>query len=349
MTRKFILLFSAIVAFLVALFAGAGIYFWVMNSKSEIVVPISVQDIKTGHAITEEDITTVKINPNAATSAIVYNINDLVGNYCLRNMGPNEYFYKNWISPSYARKLTERMRYTAVIASTDQMRSVNGEIKEDDFVKITIITSDDGANNNLNDPNTLTTNTPVKLIEPPELSAVRVLGIYDGSGIDINEKKALVFNPDGSIDPNASIPQGSFIIFDCTDIQRALIIQAEHMGIIQLVLLPEADQQAERIKWGLAEPEDDEDQYLGGKIDVGIDYSEPQGGNTPTPGSEDDLNSQEARRNELVNMQNEKQREIIAQAAEQQGVVLDDVELSNTTGSVSVEGKLPEEQPNQQG
>lgn len=348
MTRKSILMFSAIVAFLVAMFAGSGIYFWVMNSKSEIIVPISVKDIKTGHAITEEDITVVKINPNAASSAIVYDINQLVGNYCLRPMGANEYFYRNWISPSYARRLSERLRYSAVPASTDQLRSVNGEIKEDDFVKITIITSDETANSNLNDPNGLGTNT-VKLIEPPELSAVRVLGIYDSGGIDINAKKDLLVNPDGSVDPNANLPQGSFIIFDCTDIQRALIIQAENMGKIQLVILPEADQQKERIKWGLAEDTEDDKEYQAGSIDVGIDYTENDNKKEAEVGSPEDLAQQKERENELIDMKNAENQAKIDQAAKEQGVVLDDVELSNTAGTLTNEGKLPEEQPNQQG
>lgn len=348
MTRKNILFMSAIAAFIVAFLAGAGVYFWVMNNNSEIVVPVSANSIQKGHAITESDIITVKINPNAAAGSIIYNTSQLIGNYSLRDMGPSEYFYSNWISTSYTRRLAERLRYSAVPASTNQIQSVNGEIKEDDFVKITIIVGDTDATTNINDPSSLGTGT-VKLIEPPELSAVRVLGIYDSSGIDINEKKDLIVNPDGSVDPNSSLPQGSFIVFDCTDIQRALIIQAEHMGNIQLVILPEAEQQEERIKWGLVEPEEDSEDNFAGAIDVGIDYSEDEAADTPAVGSEEDLAAQEARRNELISDKKAENDEIIRQAAEEQGVVLDDVDISNVSGSVSDTGAVPEQPPSQQG
>lgn len=346
MTRKSVFFFSAIAAFIVSILSGAGIYFWVMNSKSEIVVPISANEIKESRMITENDIMTVKINPNAASNSIVYNAKDLVGKYSLRNMGANEYFYRNWISPDYARRLAERVRYCAVPAPTTQLLSVNGEIKEDDFVRITIITGNEGANVNENYTSGIG-QTSVKLIEPPELSAVRVLGIYDGSGIDINAKRELITNADGSVDPNSSLPQGSFIIFDCTDIQRALILQAQNSGTLQLIILPEADQKAERIKWGLVQ-DDEEDKYGAGSIDVGIDYSKPANAEA-TPGSAEDAAQQEARRQELINAENAKTSDIIQQAAEQQGIPLNDVDLSNTAGSLNNEGSIPKEKPNQQG
>ena len=345
MTRKSVLFISAIIAFIVSFLSGCGIYFWVMNSKSEIIVPISTRDIKEAHMITEEDVTTVKINPNAASNTIVYNVKDLVGKYTLRPIGPNEYFYRTWISPDYAKRLAERVRYCAVPAPTSQLQSVNGEIKEDDFVRITIITGNEGASVNENSATGLG-QTGVKLIEPPELSAVRVLGIYDGSGIDINAKKDLIVGADGTVDPNSSLPQGSFVIFDCTDIQRALILQAQNSGTLQLIILPEKDQQAERVKWGLVEAEEDDN--TAGDIDVGIDYSQPAD-NHATPGSQEDAAQQEARRQELIDAENAKTKDIIKQAAEQQGVPLNDIDLSNTAGNINNEGEVPKEQPEQQG
>lgn len=312
MKKKTALQFVAMLAIAGAFLSAGGVYLWVMQSKQEIVVPVVAQDVKRGTKILETDVATVKINPNALTPQMVSNPLNVIGNYSLRDIKSGEYFYANWISTSFAKRLAERVVYCAVPAPTSQILSVNGEIKENDFVMITIITSTDASSVNLTNVDGVPA-AKTKLIEPPELSAVRVLGIYDGSGIDINEKKDLLKAPDDSVDPNTQLPQGSFIVFDCNEIQRAMILQAQYSGAMQIIILPEEEQQQHRIAWGLVEPEEGEDYPVS---------------NVPSS-SQMTPEEIEERRQQLIDVSDQEVKTNIDAAAKEQGIELTPTEQAD--------------------
>lgn len=262
MKRKSVFMIGSLVAAIISIFTALGSYYLITSTKKTIMVPVvKTADggkISKGDKIT--DIGYVEVNPSILNvEDIVLDPNDLIGNYALRDMNPNEFFYSKWVSTDYYKRLAERAVYGAVPAPTSQITSVNGEVKENDFVMLSIITGGD-QDQKVYDGDITSDQLPtgsVNLIEPAELSAVRVLGVYSGSGIDINDIRDTVVQANGSVSPDSSLAQPSFIVFDANAVQRAMILQAQHSGTIQLTILPEAVQEQYRQEWGLDKTEED--------------------------------------------------------------------------------------------
>lgn len=317
MKRKTVLQLMFLISVCISVFLAMGIYLWVMNNKQEIVLPVSARPITKNSRMLKGDVTFVKVNPNVMSPKMISSEFDIIGNYSLRDMNAGEYFYADWISASIARRLADRVVYGAVPISTNQLLSVNGEVRADDFVMVTIITSAEG--------DALITNVAgvptkkVRLIEPPELSALRVLGIVDASGQDINYKKQNLQAPNGTIDSGSSLPQGSILIFDCNEIQRAMLLQASYSGLLQVIILPEAEQQAHRLAWGLTGELEDEEEV----VSVAPQLTPEQ---------------LEERRKQLQDVSDAEVAAEVQKAADEQGVELTPVEISDdVTGNTSDE------------
>lgn len=233
--------------------AGVGMLFFVSNivliHKSQtalIQVPVLKNDLSSGDMITANDLAYVNVHPNMAISdSLITNANDLIGNYISRDTSKMEYLYGDHITTEKYERIADKVINTALPIPITQLTSVNGEIRENDFVLISIVvggTSDEAFSGDI-----ATAELPaVQIIEPPALSAVRVLSIVDSNGQDIDLQKQALQNQNGQISLEESLPQGTMLILDVDARQRALLLQGTSVGKLQLSILPESQQEVYR-------------------------------------------------------------------------------------------------------
>lgn len=243
--RKEMRLIGSFLALGVAAVTATGTILVSTRSNTALVkVPVASTSIGEGDRITSNSITYVNIHPNAITDKLITNPNDLINNYVLRNTSAGEYFYADYITTNIKERLADKVVYTAVPVPVNQQIAVNTEIKEDDFVFISIIAGSSS------DDEYYTTDIPtVQILEPDQLSAVRVLAVLDSSGHSVTDKKEALEDSSGNISLDESLPQASMLVLDCNGIQRALLLQAMNVGKIQISILPEKLQEEYRQKW----------------------------------------------------------------------------------------------------
>lgn len=254
MSRKSILITSAIGSLLLGISATAGVYAVASASNTVVEVPIVASDkIITGSKILAEDLTTIQVHPNSITPNMVTSANSIVGTYALKDMSKGEYLYSNWLSTDYYKRIADKAQYTAIPVPVSQFTSVNGEIKEDDFVMFSVIM---GAQEGEYASDVTSDQLPeekITILEPPQLSAVRILGVVDGTGLSTTYKNDALKKPNGQVDAEESLSFPSMLIVDVNDVQRTILLQAMNAGKIQAVILPEAEQQLQREKFGLVQ------------------------------------------------------------------------------------------------
>ena len=177
----------------------------------------------------------------------------LVGTYTLKDISESEYFYSNWISTDYYRRIADKAQYTAIPVPVSQFTSVNGEIKEDDFVMFSVIMGAEDGEYASDVTSSQLPEDKITILEPPQLSAVRVLGVIDSSGLPVSELRDSMIQPNGKVNLDSSLPQPTMLIVDVNDVQRTFLLQAMNAGKIQAVILPEEEQQMHREAFGLVQ------------------------------------------------------------------------------------------------
>ena len=195
-------------------------------------------------------------NTTSATGKASTDPNVLVGRYVIRDYYAGEHFWDFNILDDYPKTLSERVRYSAVPVPVSLITSVNADIQEDDFVKVSIIVKKDEDDLNRYETTDVTGKLPdsgVTIIEAEELQAVRVVGFYDSAGADITAtKRANNMSKDKASYQNIT---PSFIVFDANPIQQALLLQGVYGGSIQLIIIPEEQQIEKKREWGLIDSE----------------------------------------------------------------------------------------------
>lgn len=254
-------------AIVVAIIAGiiGGFIVWMLLSaaKQEIYVPIVAETagqgkgkLEKGDIIDVSDLDSTSVGRYGLSENIVTDPNVLVGRYVNRDYQAGEYFWNFNILDDYPKTLAERVRYSAVPVPINLITSVNADIQEDDFVKVSIIESKDEKDTNTYETTDITGKLPdsgVTIIEAEELQAVRVVGFYDSAGADITAvKRSNNMSKDKSTYQNIN---PSFIVFDANPIQQALLLQGVYGGKIQLIIIPEEQQLEKKREWGLIDDE----------------------------------------------------------------------------------------------
>ena len=252
MSRKSKFLTLSACSVVVAVCSSLGLYLYAESSKVLVSVPVVVsKEIKAGSKILAEDIGTINVHPSAITPNMVTSPESLIGTYSLKDISQNEYFYSNWISTDYYRRIADKAQYTAIPVPVTQFTSVNGEIKEDDFVMFSIIMGGEDGDYASDVTSNQLPEEKITILEPPQLSAVRVLGVIDSSGLSVSDLRDSMVQPNGKVDLESTLPQPTMLIVDVNDVQRTFLLQAMNAGKIQAVILPEAEQQIQREEFGL--------------------------------------------------------------------------------------------------
>lgn len=263
-TNKSITYFKAAIIFsiIVGVVVGATLWIVVQSVKQEILVPVVSANATNGKGYIKErkpieisdldaqPVSRYNLQPNIVTDPSV-----LIGKYVSREYNAGEYFWSFNIIDDYPKRLSERIRYGAIAVPTTLIDSCNAEIMEDDFVKLDVIVTKDEDDQNdyeTTDINGKLPDSGVTIIEAEELSAVRVVGFCDSDGFDITADKWNNIMAGGEKDSMTSISP-SFIIFDGDPIQQALILQGMYGGKIKIIIVPEEQQEAKRLEWGLVD------------------------------------------------------------------------------------------------
>lgn len=239
-----------------------------MKAQHETVLVPIVNTQGTGVSanskILANDIEYVKVNPNAIQGAMLTNGESIIGNYALQDMKPGEYIYGDWVTPDVEKSLKEKARYGAITLPVDMKLAVNSEIKENDFVQLIIVTGvekDSSGNAKVYSGDMTTDDLPSnnsQTIMPPELEAVRVLGVVDNSGLDVNDKREALKGANGQVALDATLPQACMLILDCDTTQATYLLQGMHSGVVHVKILPEETQNYWRDKWGLNDSTDEQ-------------------------------------------------------------------------------------------
>ena len=232
-------------------------YFAIENTKKTISVPITKQKIRTGSMITPDKVAKTQISRIGLTDNLLRYTEDVVGKYALRDYGEHEYFFSTGLTDDYVRTVKEKARFGAIAVPISNMTSVNGEIKENDFIKIigVVKNEDEGGSQRIQLANGEFLSEPkVKTYNTVELSAVRVLGIYDSAGKSTEMYKEDVLKAEKeskeALD-GATAKAPSMLVLDVLPIQQSLLIQLSNSGTLQVVILPERVQMERRKEWGL--------------------------------------------------------------------------------------------------
>ncbi len=234
------------------------------QNKTVLVPIVSTQGtgVSANSKILANDLEYVKVNPNAIQGAMLTNGESIVGNYALQDMKPGEYIYGDWVTPDVEKSLKEKARYGAITLPVDMKLAVNSEIKENDFVQLIIVTGvekDSAGNAKVYSGDMTTDDLPSnnsQTIMPPQLQAVRVLGVIDNTGLDINDKRDAMKGANGQVSLDATLPQACMLILDCDTVQSTYLLQGMHSGVVHVKILPEETQNYWRDKWGLNEDSD---------------------------------------------------------------------------------------------
>lgn len=251
MTKKTKFQILSVCSLLVSALSMGGVYLYAQAGNVQVTVPVVAKDIVEGSKILPEDITTIQVHPSAITPNMMTSAENIIGTYSLKDMSVGEYLYSNWLSTDYYKRIADKAQYTAIPVPVSQFTSVNGEIKENDFVMFSIIMGAEEGEYASDVTSNQLPEKKVTILEPPQLSAVRVLGVVDGSGLSVDELRKSIIQPNGKVPLDGELPQPTMLIVDVNDIQRTFLLQAMNAGKIQAVILPEAEQQIQREKFGL--------------------------------------------------------------------------------------------------
>ena len=242
--------FAMIGSMVVALSATVLMTLIIKESKEQIMVPITTADIVEGEKLKPDKITEVPIGKHNLPENMITNIKDLNGKYATRAYGPNEYLFASALTENYMKKLQEKAKYGAVAISVDLVQAANADIAENDFVRVLIVTKDDGSTVNTTAGTTVPDGNTA-IIYSEELSAVRVLGVYDASSGSVEPKKDSNRENEKELEADIQNVTPKMIVFDALPIQQALLVQAEYSGKIHIVVHPKEVQDTYRKVWGL--------------------------------------------------------------------------------------------------
>ena len=244
---------------LIAVSCGACTFLYVQASKNTVQVPVVTKEVKEGEKFEFHKNYELSEVPNIGLSpTLVKKAEEIEGVYALRKFNVDEYIFSDSVATEFKRRLPDRIRYGGVAVNISLLTSGGAEIKPDDFVRgsIVILDKDKEAVGDISSNNLPTTDTAIVVAK--ELGAIRVLGIYDGSGKSVS---AIYDQNDATLSAGASesdkqtlSPQ--YIIFDATKKQEALLLQANYSGKLHLTLLPEEEQEAYRKQWGISMDEE---------------------------------------------------------------------------------------------
>ena len=232
---------------LIAVSCGACTFLYVQASKNTVQVPVVTKEVKEGERFEFHKNYELSEVPNIGLSpTLVKKAEEIEGVYALRKFNVDEYIFSDSVATEFKRRLPDRIRYGGVAVNISLLTSGGAEIKPDDFVRgsIVILDKDKEAVGDISSNNLPTTDTAIVVAK--ELGAIRVLGVYDGSGKSVS---AIYDQNDATLSAGASesdkqtlSPQ--YIIFDATKKQEALLLQANYSGKLHLTLLPEEEQEA---------------------------------------------------------------------------------------------------------
>lgn len=237
-------------------------YTLIENSLDTVKVPVANPAspdglLHKGDTVLAEDITLMQVGAFNFPSNIITDPEQVMDKYVTREMQAGEFFYSHILTEDYQKTLSEKVRYGAVPVPIDLISSVNADIQEDDFVMVKIIMGAQDKNDDTNYGNVnLDGKLPdsgITIIDDKALAAVRVVGFYEGTGSDITKKKLSNYNAATEAEQQALSPR--MIVFDANPIQQALLIQGAYGGQIQLVILPEEEQNKYKREWGLIDAE----------------------------------------------------------------------------------------------
>ena len=244
---------------LIAVSCGACTFLYVQASKNTVQVPVVTKEVKEGEKFEFHKNYELSEVPNIGLSpTLVKKAEEIEGVYALRKFNVDEYIFSDSVATEFKRRLPDRIRYGGVAVNISLLTSGGAELKPDDFVRgsIVILDKDKEAVGDISSNNLPTTDTAIVVAK--ELGAIRVLGIYDGSGKSVS---AIYDQNDATLSAGASesdkqtlSPQ--YIIFDATKKQEALLLQANYSGKLHLTLLPEEEQEAYRKQWGISMDEE---------------------------------------------------------------------------------------------
>ena len=240
---------------LIAVSCGACTFLYVQASKNTVQVPVVTKEVKEGEKFEFHKNYELSEVPNIGLSpTLVKKAEEIEGVYALRKFNVDEYIFSDSVATEFKRRLPDRIRYGGVAVNISLLTSGGAELKPDDFVRgsIVILDKDKEAVGDISSSNLPTTDTAIVVAK--ELGAIRVLGIYDGSGKSVS---AIYDQNDATLSAGASESEKQtlspqYIIFDATKKQEALLLQANYSGKLHLTLLPEEEQEAYRKQWGIS-------------------------------------------------------------------------------------------------
>lgn len=240
----------SLIVIIITIALGVLLYTMTKESLKTTDVIITNKPIKQGKMITEGDISTISVGKQGLSSNIAITKSSVVGKYAMRDMMPNEYIFSTSLTDDYMKRLSEKAKYGAIAIPIDNIQAVTGDIRPDDFVGAYISVNLD-KNNEQEQPEAaqgsdILPNADTALIYSKELTAIRVLGLYDQAGIEAG-KGAYKVDSEGNTEVNTP----SMIVFDAMPTQRTLLIQAIDNGTVRLIIHPEYIQREYRRAWGL--------------------------------------------------------------------------------------------------
>ena len=245
-----------IVSVLAAISCAAATFAYVQQSKNTVQVPIITSEVNEGEKFEYKKNYLLAEVPNMGlTPTLVKKAEEVEGTYALRRFNVDEYIFSDSVAKEYKRRLPDRIRYGGVAVNISLLTSGGAELKPDDFVRGSIIIKDkdNEAVGDISSENLPSTETAIVVAK--ELGALRVLGIYDGSGKSVSsiydQNDRVLESGASETDKQALSPQ--YVIFDATKKQEALLLQANYSGRLHLTILPEEEQEAYRRQWGISE------------------------------------------------------------------------------------------------
>lgn len=222
-----------------ALVAGVILFVFVKNARQTTPAVVAVANLKAGDMIKEEDVTVVQVGSYGQPQTLAIAPEQVVGSYMTRDISTGEMFFTSSVTNDYYKRLSEKAKYGAIAIPINNLDAVTGDIKENDFVTVLVSMRKTDKTQAVAQNSNALPDTNTALIYTKELAAIRVLGLYDGSGKQLEKTEE-------GISP-------SMLVVDALPIQRVLLNQARDNGTIRLVIPPEYIQQAYRKSWGLVE------------------------------------------------------------------------------------------------
>lgn len=237
----------------------------VLSAQNDtITVPISTQPIYKGEEITPDKVSYIDIGRAGIPVNLATTEAQVIGKYAVRDYGVGEYFFGTSLTTDYYKRLSEKAKYGAIAVSTNTIKAVTSDIRENDFVKVLLVMQKDNNSEEVEINNALETNdsevskstakftnSKSVIVSPKDLSAVRVLGVYSGDAKSIEwaKDKLNQTTPDKLKETEAA--NASIVVFDAKPVQQALLASIEYGGTMHMVILPEEVQEEYREAWGL--------------------------------------------------------------------------------------------------